>query len=305
MKNKVNPINEKFNITISSQNVAHKTPSSFVLRKSTIIFIIVFVLFVFGFTAFIGVNALLSTSRVERTTQQLQIIIQNQYDALQENSGQINRLEQNQQEITENLDNIIGTIGIEEMSTNIRKSGSGLLTTQDLTRVSDITATADTRTVKQSMDFGSGSVNSVVELIGWFDGGMQIFSKNTQAVVIDVETGISFNARRFGGTYHADSEPLTAQDTKILKELNNGIWTWDRRAIWVKIGDRYIAASMNNMPHMVNPTKTNNFNGHFCIHFLGSMVHETSAPCSRHQGKVMEAFTNADKLDEYLKTNNY
>lgn len=300
MRKKV--INEKYMVTISSKDFAQKTPSSFVIRKSSVVVIVVLILLVFGFTAYIGVGALMSTSKLESTTSNLESTLKQQYDALQQNSGQIERLNENQQNIIDQLEGMLPADAIKEMSAVNRTQ----MVIGSRTGMADVTeAPADIRTIKQSMEYGSGSVNSVVELIGWFDGGSKVFPRYTEAVVIDVETGRSFNVRRFGGTFHADSEPLTAEDTAIMKEIFGGAWTWDRRAIWVKIGDRFFAASMHGMPHMVNPTQSNNFPGHFCIHFLHSMVHATSRECPRHQEMVMEAFTSASKLDEYMKTNQY
>ena len=51
-----------------------------------------------------------------------------------------------------------------------------------------------------------------------------------------------------------------------------------------------VAASMHCMPHMANPTRSNNFDGHFCIHLEGSLVHENSKECPRHQAMVREAY---------------
>lgn len=133
-------------------------------------------------------------------------------------------------------------------------------------------------------------VKGSVELLDWFKGGNEWFKKYTQMTVIDVKTGISFNIRRFGGWYHADSEPLTASDTANFKKIVNGKWTWDRRAIWVSYRGRVVAASMNCMPHLSSPTKTNNFPGHFCIHLYNSKVHENSKECPRHQSKVQAAY---------------
>lgn len=45
--------------------------------------------------------------------------------------------------------------------------------------------------------------------------------------VTDVRTGKSFRARRFGGWYHADSEPITKEDTAVMKSLEG--FSWNRR----------------------------------------------------------------------------
>ncbi len=131
-----------------------------------------------------------------------------------------------------------------------------------------------------------------VQLIDWFEGGDKAFSKGTRAVVYDIRTGLEFRVRRFGGWYHADCEPVSAKDTAVFKKIA-GEWTWDRRAIWLKIGSKVYAASMNCMPHLPDVSKGDNFPGHFCIHFLNSKVHENSKECPRHQSMVRRAYSNS------------
>ena len=133
-------------------------------------------------------------------------------------------------------------------------------------------------------------VKGTVELLNWFEGGSDWLNKGAYFVVTDVKTGLSFNAWRFGGWYHADSEPVTAADTAIMKRIAGGSWSWDRRAIWVTYKGRTVAASMHCMPHMANPTASNNFDGHFCIHLYGSKVHANSKECPRHQYCVRKAY---------------
>ena len=133
-------------------------------------------------------------------------------------------------------------------------------------------------------------VKGTVELLNWFKGGSDWLARYSVFTVTDVRTGLSFRARRFGGWYHADSEPLTAADTAIMLRAAGGKWTWNRRPIWITYRGRTVAASMHSMPHMANPTPSNNFDGHFCIHLYKSKVHENSKECPRHQACVMEAY---------------
>lgn len=133
-------------------------------------------------------------------------------------------------------------------------------------------------------------LKGTVILLNWFKGGSDWLHKGAKFTITDVKTGLSFRARRFGGWYHADSEPITANDTKTMKRIAGGKWSWDRRAIWVTYAGKTVAASMHCMPHMVDPTKSNNFDGHFCVHLLGSKVHENSKECPRHQACVQAAY---------------
>ncbi|HWQ57596.1 MAG TPA: SH3 domain-containing protein [Clostridia bacterium] len=131
-------------------------------------------------------------------------------------------------------------------------------------------------------------LKGTVVLLDWFKGGDEWLAKGARFTVTDVRTGKSFRARRFGGWYHADSEPCTAYDAKIMKSLEG--YSWNRRPIWVTYNGKTVAASMHTMPHMADPTPGDGFNGHFCIHLLNSLVHETNAECPRHQACVYEAY---------------
>ena len=131
-------------------------------------------------------------------------------------------------------------------------------------------------------------LKGTVVLLNWFKGGSDWLNKGAKFTVTDVRTGKSFRARRFGGWYHADCEPITTYDTSIMKSLEG--FSWNRRPIWVTYNGKTVAASMHTMPHMVNPTPSNGFDGHFCIHLYGSLVHENSKECPRHQACVYEAY---------------
>ncbi|AQS58208.1 hypothetical protein [Desulforamulus ferrireducens] len=126
------------------------------------------------------------------------------------------------------------------------------------------------------------------EFLSWEEVD-QIFRRYTNATVIDVDTGLSFQVQRRGGTYHADVQPLTAQDTAIMKIIYNGTWSWQRKAVVVQIGNRRIAASMNGMPHGSGAIRGNNFNGHFCIHFRDSKVHQSGKENLAHQMMIWKA----------------
>lgn len=135
-------------------------------------------------------------------------------------------------------------------------------------------------------------ITGEVKLSTW-DDIAKVFTKGSKALVTDVKSGRQFWVKRFGGWFHADCEPLTAEDTAIMKECYGGSWSWDRRAIWVTIGSVTYAASQNGMPHLSSPISGNDFDGHFCIHFKDSKVHETSKECPRHQYCVNYAYEKA------------
>jgi LysM repeat protein len=96
------------------------------------------------------------------------------------------------------------------------------------------------------------------EYLGWFDTVQYIFKNDAVATVTDLGTGKSFKVKRLYGHNHADVEPLTKEDTAIMKSIY-GSWSWDRRAIILAVDGRNIAASMNGMPHGGEQIKDNNF----------------------------------------------
>ena len=132
---------------------------------------------------------------------------------------------------------------------------------------------------------------SGVIMVDWWKGNIQsVFSRGTTATVTDVKTGISWKVKRRGGTNHADVEPLTAEDTAKMKKAYGGSWSWNRRAIWVRVGGKTYAASMNGMPHGTQSITSNGFNGHHCIHFLNSRTHTGNRLDSAHQSAVKAAY---------------
>lgn len=123
------------------------------------------------------------------------------------------------------------------------------------------------------------------ELLGWYDKVQYLFEKNDVAVVTDVKTGKVFKIKRLYGRNHADVEPLTKEDTAVIKSLY-GSWSWDRRAIIVNIDGHNIAASMNGMPHGGQQINDNDFQGHFCVHFKNSKTHKGNRMDATHQAAV-------------------
>ena len=131
---------------------------------------------------------------------------------------------------------------------------------------------------------GSGTV----AMLSW-ETVNQLWRKGTTARVYDVDTGTAFVAWRLYGTLHADVEPLTKYDTYLLKRIYGGHWSWARRAVIVELNGRYIAGSMNGMPHGHQGIYDNDFNGQFCIHFLGSRLHKNRQIDADHQAMVLKA----------------
>ncbi|WP_226658515.1 hypothetical protein [Pseudalkalibacillus hwajinpoensis] len=139
-------------------------------------------------------------------------------------------------------------------------------------------------------------IDSEISLLPW-EKANEIIPRKAIFTIIDVESGASFRVQRRAGSHHADIQPLTKEDTQILKGIYKE-WSWKRRAVIVLHEGRTIAASMNGMPHGAGALD-NGFNGHFCLHFLNSTTHKTPTPDPAHQLMILKA---SGKLDEYLST---
>ncbi|WP_209121663.1 cell wall-binding repeat-containing protein [Alkalihalobacillus sp. BA299] len=111
------------------------------------------------------------------------------------------------------------------------------------------------------------------ELLDWWTEARYVFSTGKTATITDFQTGRTFQVKHTMGGNHADSEPLTAQDAQIMKEIWGGSYSWTPRAIIVEVDGRKLAAAMHSFPHGDQVIRDNNYNGHFCIHFLNSRRH--------------------------------
>jgi len=90
-------------------------------------------------------------------------------------------------------------------------------------------------------------------------------------LVYDPATKLSWTLRLMSLGRHADSEPLTLQDTQTMEKAFGGN-TWTQKAVYVKLPDgRWTVASTHSMPHLSGSIKDNGFNGHLCVHFLRDM----------------------------------
>lgn len=137
----------------------------------------------------------------------------------------------------------------------------------------------------------SQNSNGDVILADWWTSDIQkVFKVGVIATVTDVDSGLSWQVKRSGGTNHADVQPLTAADTAKMKQAYGGKWSWTRHAIWVTIDGQRYAASMNGMPHGSGSIKDNNFDGHHCIHFLNSRTHTGNRLDAAHQAAVQKAY---------------
>lgn len=131
--------------------------------------------------------------------------------------------------------------------------------------------------------------NGKVEMTPW-STAKNIWKRGQYVTVIDVRTGITMKMKRMGGTDHADVETATKSDTSKLLQCYGGKWSWDRRPVWVVVNGKYMAASMNGMPHGQQTIANNGMDGQICIHFLGSKTHGGGRVCPLHKACIQEAF---------------
>ncbi len=118
-----------------------------------------------------------------------------------------------------------------------------------------------------------------------------VYKRGGTAQIIDCATDTVINIRRVGGSNHMDIEPLNAEDTEKLLKLYGGRWSWDRRAVVLVAGGKYIAASINGMPHGSEISTCNNFEGQFCLHTTNSRTHGTDRVDGDHQSCIRRALS--------------
>lgn len=149
--------------------------------------------------------------------------------------------------------------------------------------------------------YGASPISFKIEMLPWKEANL-LLPKYAKFTVMDLETGRKFRVQRRAGSHHADVQPLTSKDTKVMKKIYDGKWSWKRRAIIIIHKDQWVAASMHGMPHGAGALK-NNFPGHFCIHFYGCTTHRTHSMDLAHMLMIYKA---AGKLDIYFdKANPY
>ncbi|UCZ51412.1 LysM peptidoglycan-binding domain-containing protein [Bacillus shivajii] len=111
------------------------------------------------------------------------------------------------------------------------------------------------------------------EHLDWWTEARYVFPIGKDATFTDFQTGRTFRVRHTMGGNHADAEPLTSNDAQIMREIWGGSYSWTPRAIIVSVDGRRLAAAMHSFPHADQAIRNNNYNGHFCIHFLNSTRH--------------------------------
>lgn len=146
------------------------------------------------------------------------------------------------------------------------------------------------------------------EYLDWFKEVDKLVPIGAEFKATDFYTGKSFMVKRTVGSFHADCEALTLEDTNIMKEIW-GELSWERRPAIIDYNGRKIACSITSMPHAGNDkdkggtyttwrsggygegtnfdyVKENGMDGHFDIHFAGSKRHKDGKVDEKHQQMI-------------------
>jgi len=120
---------------------------------------------------------------------------------------------------------------------------------------------------------GTGPSISQVKLLHWFDDIKPTIKSGQTVLVYEPASGSSFSLRLYSLGRHADSEPLTANDTAIMKAAWGGKFSWSEKPVYVRLPNgTWCIASMHSMPHLSGSIKNNDFDGHLCVHFPRTMT---------------------------------
>jgi peptidoglycan hydrolase-like protein with peptidoglycan-binding domain/SH3-like domain-containing protein len=150
-------------------------------------------------------------------------------------------------------DGIAGTKTLQRLNSLSAISASGAAATVTNSTSPTITTTPDAASVRYA---------------NWYTEVKARCKLYPYATVYDFVSGLSWKVHMFSFGAHADSEPLTAEDTANMEKAFGGTNTWTPKAVWVIFSDgRIYMASTHDMPHSVQHITTNNFPGHLCIHF--------------------------------------
>ncbi|NLY81109.1 MAG: LysM peptidoglycan-binding domain-containing protein [Lysinibacillus sp.] len=125
----------------------------------------------------------------------------------------------------------------------------------------------------------------------WFKDTQYIVKRGKTIKITDTSTGKTFNMKVMGGYNHADVEPVTANDTKIMKSLFKE-WTWNPRPVSIFVDGINIAASLSGKPHSFDTIAGNNVTGHFDLYMKNSKPHNINTDSkyvAQHQENIKKS----------------
>ncbi len=136
------------------------------------------------------------------------------------------------------------------------------------------------------------SNNNYGDLYDWTNA-RRIFTVGQVATLKDIQTGITFNIKYYGGSNHADIVTLTKADTDKLEKIYP-TWSWSAMRPMVlyfnQNGTNYqLAVSVTGMPHSSTDVYTNGLDGHIDMYFYNSTSHVSNSLSTTHQNNVLKA----------------
>jgi len=135
--------------------------------------------------------------------------------------------------------------------------------------VSPATPVPDSEDINERI---SGPSAGAVQLLHWFNDIKPSLSNGQHLLVYDPSSGLSWTLRILSRGRHCDAEPLTSRDTRTMVKAFGGVNTWNQKPVYVLLpGGTWTIGSTHDMPHDSGSIKSNDFNGHLCVHFLRDM----------------------------------
>ena len=135
----------------------------------------------------------------------------------------------------------------------------------------------------------TGSAPSPGEAADWSTVVNAAIPVDTAFTIIDYNTGKSISVKRTGGTGHADVETVDGDATDVFLECFGGAFTWEKRAVLVKVGETTYAASLLGHTGGEDAISENDMTGHACLYFLGSTSDVMGFADKEHARNVLVA----------------
>lgn len=146
---------------------------------------------------------------------------------------------------------------------------SAAASASSVSQASETTANTVAEDINEKIN---GPSSSSVQLLHWFNDIKPALSNGQNLLVYDPSTGLSWTLRILSRGRHCDAEPLTAKDTRTMVKSFGGVNTWNQKAVYVQLPNgTWVLGSTHDMPHQSGSIKSNDFNGHLCVHFLRDM----------------------------------
>ncbi len=129
------------------------------------------------------------------------------------------------------------------------------------------------------------------DLYTW-ENARRLFTVGAKGTLKDLQTGVTFNVKYYGGSNHADIVPLTTADTANMKRVFP-VWSWSSRPMILNFTqgttNYQLAVSLAGMPHSSTDIYDNGVSGHFDMYFYNSTGHSVNEISPTHQSNILKA----------------